>query len=78
MIPDDRPGSTLSSFAYDPGMKTITSIATRIDSVLTIVIGGLLRGLMAALTLVLGRGKHREWRRRDAEAAHRRSEASRS
>jgi hypothetical protein len=77
MIPDDRQASTQRSFAYDPRVKTITRIATRVDAVLTRVIGALLRGLMAVLTLALGRGKHREWRRRDAEAARRRSEATR-
>jgi hypothetical protein len=65
-------------FAYDERVKTITRIATWIDAAATVVIGKLLRGLMAVLTLLLGRGKHREWRRRDAEPARQRSDASRS
>ena len=46
--------------------------------VATAVIGSLLRGSMAVLAFVLRRGKHRAWRRRDAEAARQRSETSRS
>lgn len=66
------------AFAYDQRVKTLTRIATLIDAALTVVIGYLLRGAMAVLAAVLRRGKYREWRRRDAEAARQRSDASRS
>jgi hypothetical protein len=59
-------------------MKMLTRIATRIDALMTVVIGTVLRGAMAALTFVLRRGRHRQWRRQDAEASRQRSDASRS
>jgi hypothetical protein len=55
-------------------MKTLTRIATGIDAFLTVVIGTLLRGAMAALTFVLRRGRHRQWRRHGAEASRQRSD----
>ena len=59
--------------AYDPGVKTITRIATWIDAVVTAVVGVVLRGVTAVLALVLRRGKHRPWRRDGAEARRRAS-----
>jgi hypothetical protein len=58
-------------------VKTLTRIATWIDKVLSIVVGTVLQGAMAALTFVLRRGRHRGWRRRSAEADQQRSDASR-
>ena len=80
---DDQSSQTIGSFPFATrsltirSMKLLTRIATRIDAFMTVVIGTVLRGAMAALTFVLRRGRHRQWRQ-DAEASRQRSDASRS
>jgi hypothetical protein len=56
-------------------MNTLTRIATWIERVATAVIGQVVRGAAALLTLVLRRGKHRDWRRGAAKTKKGRSSA---
>jgi hypothetical protein len=59
-------------------MNTLTRIATWVERVAIAVIGQVVRGTAALLTVVLRRGKHRAWRRGAAKAKKQRSSAPRN